>query len=1041
MSALGKGDNYPLNALLDTLQTLCAENSPTEPWPVTVISEARAAIGTFFLSSTQMSIQQVESTWRDVFSVILEVYQRTKSPEAAMLAQNFTGLILWRVSVRWDKTSWRDESIRLRKLVGEMTGEEPISWLSRNNLRISASFGPNVMGPLITDWFAEFEDTATSAVSYTPEFLLSDRERIPNVWNLTDSLAHKRFELIYDFPFVQEGIRLIARTVGWVVPFVILYRCTTNRAFTPLTRILFTIAFIDQYFRGKGASQHSVLKERFAEDCNALGSEELMSASQANLTKRTSYEVRASAAIAYGDPFIYGIQPGMVAERLRSGEDIIVSSTSLTEDSLAIHISAVLQLISSDGSDHSTSVIDEARTKLSESVRRAWDAIQYSSSPKQLLEALIDNGFVRQSCQAYESALKTYMAKNYRNSVETIFNDLQQVIGCVAVIGNIVFGLIESYGPGMNYLENYVDGSLPPESDSEFIFALGLEHGLISQILGRCIPPDTHDDYVKTTRSVLLAEMDLIARKMDVGGSARALSSARESLLLWFDHRAEVIWGLSLQENSNSTDSLRDTYESAHNNTPDLVDADNSEMDMVHIAINIRYPQSMPIMSQTTSTQFRKYIVATACMDALTSTTAASFSYEHIKTVISVLSWARDYGTPYINSFIDHRAKLNALISAISPFASETPPVPTTDDAYNIETLLTELHEVINAAVLLLPPETRPFVPPRPKISNSVLLVTMHGVAMRHSFHKLTARTYECVQYIAEKCHELLDLASKFKHFFSCRFVQSMPGGTVAVRSRGSTELTFGSWKIADIMAAIRDSYNSSNAMLADMRLKVVTFRTVMEETGKKLPLCDSLLEEASMFSDAAARFFSDLGADYAGLVRLQTSMDLHVRMLITCSHPPGMRSISHLLDKWSILSEINSSFRDKSSQDLVTAIENVGNVWQGILDDRVGSNGAEREIDDTDLDDVIQTILHDYSTVYEDEPTFVVELTARHNLLHRDEINFNTLDFDTLPPEDVDLAAFATDFITKPRVSADALVNIVDTVFNTGRSMQGTTS
>ncbi|AEI00244.1 UL37 protein [Gallid alphaherpesvirus 3] len=1030
---------FPLKTLLDTLRSLSAGTAPLEPWGNATAAEARTAIGSFFQALETMSIQQVESTWRDAFAAVLEVYKQTGSPEAAMLAQNFVGFILWRTSVRWDKMSWKDDSRRLRRLAAEMTGEEAIAWLTRNGLRRSCPFGPSVLWPLISEWLTIFEEIATDAFDYTSEGLLSGRQPAPNALELPASLTQTRFKLIYDFPFVQEGIRLISIAVGWITPFVIMSRCTTNRAFTPLTRILFTLALVDQYFKSPRSPHPSQLKDLFAEDASALGSRELISAVEANNMKRTAYDVRASAAIAYGDPYVYAVQPGMVAEKLRNGPDIILADHALTEDALAIHMSAVVRLITDGDLNDGGGALDAAKAKLSESARRAWGAVQHSSSPRQLLEALIERGFVRQACRVYESALKANLGKT-RGTVNELdtFDDVQQVIGCIAVIGNIVFGLMESYGPGMTYLTNYMDNGLPPDADSDFIKVLGLDSAIIAQILGRCIPPNPHEDYVKSARAILAAEMDSAIRQSGAGTANRAIQFAKESLMLWFDSRAEHIWGIVPPEELIGGEPSEHLASVDHSDLesisgPNAVDPD-LESRMIRLAMTIRYPESMPITPESTTPHFLRYILATVCVDALSAITTSVFSERPINTVIEILTWARDYGAPYIGSFVNHRNKLNALISSLAPFARDLTAKPTTDDAYNLEMLMGELYDVVYAAVQMVPPETRPIMPPRPEISNSLLLISMHGTALGLQFNYLADRTLKCAAYLAERSRQLVKFAYIFKHFFACKFAAGTAGGTVTVYRRGEPRANFGTWKIVDVLSALREFYDSSGDVMANVRLKSMVLRTLIEETGKQVHTCDNLMERAILFSVKAASYFSTLGTDYARLARLQNSLDLHVRALTSCSTPPGTGDIVWLLDKWQTLSEINSTFRDRSSQDLASAIENVGVVWQKIADRIEVPRDMEDRVTNDEIDAAVATLLGRLPVVTDDSPALVVELTSRHNLTHRDELNFDTLDLDTVAHDDVDLANFAKDFLIKPRVTVDGLVDIVDTVFNNER-------
>uniref|UniRef100_A0AAU0K6K4 UL37 tegument protein n=1 Tax=Anatid alphaherpesvirus 2 TaxID=3080522 RepID=A0AAU0K6K4_9ALPH len=1050
----------PARELLSALSAVSSRFTPAQKWDASAAAEARAAIGAFCLSQETMTLSEAESTWRDALSAVIETYSQTRAPEAAMMAQNFPGMILWRVSVTWDRQSWKAGVSRLAALIDDITGETTVSWLSRSDLKISSRFGPASLRAPATEWLATFVESAERAFGYTPDGLLNALDALPKPDELASRLVRNRFEFIYDFPFVQEGIRLVSRATGWILPFAITARCTTNRVFTPLTRALFTIALVDQYFWGPRAVQPQRIAELFSDDADALGPDELLSPAEANATKRTAYEVRVSAALAYADPYARDVRPGLASSRVRSGPEILASPTSLTRDALAVHMSAVLNLISSDDGGYAqdrSGAASTARANLLESAHAAWDAVQNSTSAKQMLEALIESGFLPQMCRAYETALKAQYARGHGASGAPAFDELQQTVGCLAVTGNVVFGLMESYGPGLDYLDNYLDATYPSEyDDRDFMSAVGLPSGAVSQLLGRCIPPRAFSDYVRKIREALVAEIDESERRAGADGGApsvAASNSARESLLLWFDLRAHELWGVPVPTDAASGSQSNWSEDgSGDDGGVEAAPASDSraaqagavalrENIMIASAAAIRYPEPMPNVPELADQAFSRYVVATAVADALSATASAVFSLPHLTTSVKVLTWARDYGAPYIASFHGHKSKITALISALLPFAGENPPRPTPEDAANVESLLGELHGAVEASAARLPARIGLDPPPRPDVSNSALLVSMYATSLRLAFEDLTDRTMELTEKMASASWMLADAASTARAFFSCGFGPGPTGGTVTLHGRGKRAETLGTWSIRDLMSAVGDAYGACTDVMTEIRVAAMALRSLAEETARRIPTCDALAGRAATASSregGASRVFSVLSADYAGLARVHTTLDLHVRKLVACAEPPGMRDVAWLLGQWAVVSALDGSVRDAGS--LVKAIEALGSAW------REAEAAREKRVPGTsdpptsaDVEAAVADVMEEYEPL-EDAggERAVVTLTSRYNLTSRDDINFRTLDLETVAPSDVNPAGYADDFIVKTRVTADVLTGIVDSIFNSNRQAVG---
>nr|WGL40853.1 tegument protein UL37 [Psittacid alphaherpesvirus 6] len=1093
--------------------------SNTGGWDDVQVAAAKAAIGGFLLSRETLTVGQIEKSWRDGFDRVVNMFLDTRTSEAAFFAQNFQGLVLWRMSVSMDRGSWKSECIRLKDLVKSMTDDGIADNLTRVGLSPYATYGPARMRSLIRDWLNDLEAAADLAFGWTPESVMvlednmlgrqdvrrtediSEDFGLPDADTLTAKLVAKKYEVIYDFPVVQEGLRLLSVAIGWIPAFRITFARARDNAYKPLTRALFTLAFIDQYFWKPGANRPVQLVRAFQADAEALGEAAMAGPYDSNGSKRTVHDVRVSAALAYGDPFVRDVEPGVTAARLRSGPQVFADDGPLDKEALAVHETAVLRLITSpnlrssvDGKVEDGSIeigsdrrrLQQARMALADSATAALAAVQRAQTITQLLERLIGAGFVPKACRAYDSALKTeFMRRRHvLRDQESVFDETQQAVGCVAAIGNAAYGLVETYGPGLDYLDAFLFSTGPENFEwNEFYAELGLPDGVITGVLSRSMSPQVFPTYVKGIRKTLEMELDS-AEQLAVGAVVGG-NSARESILLWFDRRAEELWGILPPVRPSTSSPLgNEDLGSLTNQQASATDSQGAlnvdEATMAAAAAMATYPKPVSDKAVLRQPAFAKYVVASAGCDAVVSLASASFTAPHIATAIDVCVWARDFGGPDIGNFEGHRAKLNALVYALLPFSGDEPHTPTFADIASLETLLGDLHTVVVAAINALPEQARPLIPEKPTVANSSFLISAYATAARLSLESLAARTETLTETVSALIWSVADLMWTLKCFFEARFSlnNSYPGVVSVMVGSHDDKKVVGTWYLRDIMAAVAETYGDCADAIAETRVLSVSLRALEQETAKQLVMCKKLVSRASSISGPnaekgpAARIYAAISADYVALHDIQTTLAAHVKHITVASVPPGLDSVVMVVNMAEKLTDVADASVDPQKL-FFAALETASSSWKEVdqlyakeltslastpsSEDEVYGEGrrsnalgvAERLDGATKKspgpDDVILAIgdvlaeFPTYDMCRRDDCVQPFQLSTKYNVSAPTDLEGTPLKFGAVPPEGFDLDMAASDeTLLRDWVSAATLTGIADSILTWARTPNG---
>lgn len=156
-----------------------------------------------------MSVDEAAELFPRLQFLACRAYAASHTPDAAMLAENLAGLVLWRIHQNW--TDREMEAVdQMFVLLEIMNGESGVYMLSNNNLRISAKYGPSNMHLIVSTWLDTFRNVMSVAAKSTPDSLFNSK-RMESIEEFSKPLVHAKFNLIYDMPFVQEGLRIVAK--------------------------------------------------------------------------------------------------------------------------------------------------------------------------------------------------------------------------------------------------------------------------------------------------------------------------------------------------------------------------------------------------------------------------------------------------------------------------------------------------------------------------------------------------------------------------------------------------------------------------------------------------------------------------------------------------------------------------------------------------------------------------------------------------------------------------------------------------------------
>ncbi|AIL02940.1 tegument protein UL37 [Equid alphaherpesvirus 3] len=1012
-----------MRALVEALAALFGEAGDAAPAAAASpaqVMRARAAISEYFLSTDTVSVDEAAELWPRLQALACRAYAATRTAEAAMLAENLPGLVLWRLRHDWaeDPTDGVD---RLAILLDIMNGEAGVYMLSHNNLRISAKFGPTSMHRLAGDWIETFRQTLAAVAERTPRALLSAQQLEP-VDSFSKPLVSKKFELLYDMPFVQEGLRVVARRANWMTPFWRMLQQMRNPSLAPLTRALFALALVDAHFPRAGAGAHgaAALTAYFRELVQHIDDRAFVPVTEVNATPRTAYEVRVSSALAHQDPYTTDTRAGTVAERLRTDPGVIDFGALLSSGALAIHATAVAKLLASDARDD---VSKRARARVAEHAENTWETIQASTSPAQVADALVGAGFTATHCGVLERALLDRFAR-LRGSGEGDaggeggLDDTQQAVGCVAIVGGMVFKLLRSYGYGLDYIREYTTtlSTLEP-AYSDLLAALGLPDKGLEQTLRRSMAPRPLMSHVSAARAALDEELRAVEKR---AGGPGTHSAAREALLTWFDFRARDLWGVRVPEGDHhSPQGLAPITASIY-----------SDDDLVAAAARIRFGSAdAPPAQVMFDPSFAPYLLATVVLDAHHAIVTARFSPEPLARALRVLTWARDYGTGAVANVDGYRTKLTAIIASLSPYLQKDAPTPTVAHAGNVESLLGELHAAVAGAIALIPERARMPTPERPSVRNSAFLAGLFLTAVHKRLEALVAHTAELAESVLGATASVVEAIVTLSRFFSCRLAAVLGHQAVSVHPPAKQAPSLGTWRLVDLVDAVGSLYNEVGDRRADLRADVITLRSDMSRATEALQECEALATQTE--GTPFGRYFTPLLARHTQLTRTQTALAIKAGKLLGGAEAPGLKHVSRFLQRWGAVS---ASYQKATSGEAPEAhiqalAADLRRVWDEIQEERA-TTPPRRSFSRRELEAAVERLMGGYSEVLDDEGSST-GLSRRANIASWADVNMDALRKRVTIPADIDATRGDASLASRAYVPREDLLAEIDAIFN----------
>lgn len=924
---------YDTQKLLDDLSNLKVQEADNErPWSPEKTEIARVKVVKFLRSTQKIPAKHFIQIWEPLHSNICFVYSNTFLAEAAFTAENLPGLLFWRLDLDWTIEEPGNSLKILTQLSSVVQDSETLHRLSANKLRTSSKFGPVSIHFIITDWINMYEvalKDATTAIE-SP----FTHARIGMLESAIAALTQHKFAIIYDMPFVQEGIRVLTQYAGWLLPFNVMWNQIQNSSLTPLTRALFIICMIDEYLTETPV--HSI-SELFADTVNLIKDEAFVSIEEAVTNPRTVHESRISSALAYRDPYVFETSPGMLARRLRL-DNGIWESNLLSLSTPGIHIEALLHLLNSDPEAETTS-----GSNVAEHTRGIWEKVQASTSPSMLISTLAESGFTRFSCKLLRRFIAHHTLAGFIHGsvvADEHITDFQQTLGCLALVGGLAYQLVETYAPTTEYVLTYTRTVNETEKRYETLLpALGLPPGGLGQIMRRCFAPRPLIESIQATRVILLNEIshaearEATYFKQTHNQSSGALlpqagqSAVREAVLTWFDLRMDSRWGITPPVDVGMT-------------PPICVDppATGLEAVMITEALKIAYPTEYNRSSVFVEPSFVPYIIATSTLDALSATIALSFDTRGIQQALSILQWARDYGSGTVPNADGYRTKLSALITILEPFTRTHPPVLLPSHVSTIDSLICELHRTVGIAVDLLPQHVRPLVPDRPSITNSVFLATLYYDELYGRWTRLDKTSQALVENFTSNALVVSRYMLMLQKFFACRFYPTPDLQAVGIcNPKVERDEQFGVWRLNDLADAVGHIVGTIQGIRTQMRVGISSLRTIMADASSALRECENLMTKTS--TSAIGPLFSTMASRYARFTQDQMDILMRVDKLTTGENIPGLANVEIFLSRWErIATACRHATAVPSAESIATVCNELRRGLKNIQEDRVNA-------------------------------------------------------------------------------------------------------
>ncbi|ARS01749.1 tegument protein UL37 [Macacine alphaherpesvirus 1] len=993
----------PLQSLLAALTRLAAAGpAPRAETPaeaeddaVLLAAKLRAAIAAFLLSSAPIRVADARTHWRPLLERLCALHGAHGLPETAVLAENLPGLLAHRLALALPEAPERafEAMDDLRAGVLAAASPEATRLLEAAGLRTAAALGPARTRQCVAEWTDRWRAVSESclrldprAAGAAPGDAAPPASPIP-LGQPAAGLTTPAYSAIFPAPFVQQGLRFLARASNWATLFSAHLQRVDDATLTPLTRALFTLSLVDEYLttRDRGIVAPPRLLEQFEHTVREIDPAIMIPPIEANKMVRSREEVRVSAALNHLTPRSARAPPGTLMTRVRTDAAVFdPEEPFLSSSALAIFQPAVSSLLGS-GEPPSAG----AQRRLLALLHQTWALIQNTGSPSVVINALIDAGFTPLHCSHYLSALEGFLATGgaARGLAGPGLSEIQQLFGCIALTGANVFALAREYGYHSGYVRAFrrIQDACE-QTHARLCEAAGLAGGVLSQTLARVMGPVTPTEHLASLRRALVAEFESAERRFGAGRP----SPLRETVLIWVDVYGQTEWDITPAAPATPAAALLSAGQPGH--APSV---------LLAAATRIRFPALDGVPPAVLADPgFAPYALALVVGDALRTTCRAAYLPRSLAFALRVLAWARDFGLGYLPTVDGHRTKLGALITLLEPGVSATGPIPTMQMAENIEQLLRELHAIVHGAIEQLRPVAQlPAVPP-PEVATSLLLISMYALAARGVLADLGARADPLIKQIEDAAVLLRIHMRTLSAFFECRF-ESDGGRLYAVVGEAPDRL--GPWApdaVADAVSRYCGAYHDTKRALT---AALAGLRAVITEAMAHMGVCDALATQVSPDGNVMTTVLREVHA----LVTVAGGIHARASRLLAGEHVPGFCFMGHFLARWRRLAAAYHAARTATGPRRVAEfVRELHDTWMGLQSDRAvvaAPTGSTTEQRASAVREVLATVDEDGSPPDSAEGRWV--LTSRRDLGAWGDYSMGPLGTTTVPPDSVDLS------------------------------------
>ncbi|ADO13790.1 tegument protein UL37 [Saimiriine alphaherpesvirus 1] len=869
-----------------------------------LVARLRAAFASFLLAPTAAAPEHVRSGWPRLISLLCELHRGLSLTETALLLENLPGLAVHHIDVAVPRDragACRDMSAVIA-CVRKMAGPETVDALEELGLRTSSPLGPISTQRNVLDWVQRWLAVTKSMHEADPRES-ADFSSAPPLKNLATlplgqpgaGLAAPKYHLIFGAPFVQRGLRHLAEVGNRVCVVGAYLRRADDAALTPLARALFTLALVDEHVPS-GGGVPSLLVQRFRRDVALVDPTIMIPPLEANPMPRTRGEVRISSALSTRTPGVTCAPPGTLITRVRTDSDVFGTHPEhVSASALAVFQPAVSSLLQAG----ETEATPEVRQRMLGLLHETWARLQNTTSADVALATLVDAGFTPANCAAYLSALEGFLAsghlvasadsgeKDARGLDGRELGEIQQLFGCISILGRGIFQLAREYGPHAEYVKTFKRIQAACEQrHAQLSHAAGLSQGVLGQALARIMSPTTPTEHLAALRRALVDEFEVAERRFNEGHP----SLLREPVMAWVDIYGQTAWDVAppTPHFGPTAASLLPTGPTAYDSTAHVIAA----AAICFPAFGFTNPDIL------TDPGFAPYVMALVVGDALETTARVAYLPSSLAFAVRVLAWARDFGLGYLPSVSGHRTKIGALITLLGPGMKDGEPPPTIQTVESVEQLLQELYQIVRVASEQIDPRVRLRSVAQPTVANSLLLVSMYALSARGSLHELAARADPLAQQLEDAMVLLRVHMSSLAAFFECRFESD--GGRLfalpyAVAGGAAPEPRLGPWSpdvVADAVSRYCGGYH--DAKLA-YTTALAGLRALSAEASALLSACEGLASQAAAGDTVLASALREIGS----FSLMINNTHACAARLLTGGQVPGFAPMSRFLARW----------------------------------------------------------------------------------------------------------------------------------------------